>query len=117
MKRLNLFLILIPAVVLLFISCQSPKTENNTNPSPFASFQIMRGTNLACWLSQSELRDPNGKHLLQNKISGLLTQLVLIMPVCQLMKYKCGMNQESGMKMLLHCLRIALNGARKQDLG
>jgi endoglucanase len=55
MKRLNILLILIP-VALLFNGCHSRKTENNNNPSDFASFHIRRGTNLACWLSQSELR-------------------------------------------------------------
>jgi len=55
MKRLNLLLLLVPAV-LLIIACQNPKADENAKSFPYASFKIMRGTNLGHWLSQSRQR-------------------------------------------------------------
>jgi endoglucanase len=54
-------------VLLLLNGCKSRKPESNTNPSAFASFHIKRGTNLACWLSQSELRGAEREAIITEK--------------------------------------------------
>jgi endoglucanase len=55
MKRFNL-LLLILTVVLFMTACQSRKANESAKAFPFASFHIMKGTNLGHWLSQSHER-------------------------------------------------------------
>jgi endoglucanase len=56
MKKLLLKLIVFQIVCVLFSSCQSAKTDENSKPDRFSSFEIMKGTNIAHWLSQSKKR-------------------------------------------------------------
>ena len=55
MKRFNLLCAFISAIFLV-TSCQSTKTDVNAKSFPYSTFQIMRGTNLGHWLSQSRER-------------------------------------------------------------
>jgi len=67
MKRLNLFLVLIPAVLLFIIACQNRKRGINNKSFSYTSFHIKRGTNLACWLSQNDLRGAEREAIITEK--------------------------------------------------
>ena len=56
MKRLLLYFIAISTVCIFITACQNRKTTEKLKSFPYTSFHIMRGTNLAHWLSQSEQR-------------------------------------------------------------
>jgi endoglucanase len=56
MKRLFFYFIAISIVFVFITDCQNRKTDVEIKSFPFKSFSIKRGTNLGCWLSQSELR-------------------------------------------------------------
>ena len=56
MKRLLKLVVPVLTTCLLFAACQGNKTKEKAKDFPFESFEIMRGTNLAHWLSQSQRR-------------------------------------------------------------
>jgi endoglucanase len=66
MKRLNLFLLIIP-VVLFMTACQSHKVNESEKSFPYASFRIMKGTNLGHWLSQSHERGESRQKFITEK--------------------------------------------------
>jgi len=55
MKQAYALLSIVPAILLLTL-CQSPGKKENNRSFSYASFRIMKGTNLGLWLSQSEQR-------------------------------------------------------------
>jgi endoglucanase len=61
MKRLLLYFIAIQTVCVLITACQNHKTDRKIESYPYKSFNIMRGTNIAHWLSQSERRGDERK--------------------------------------------------------
>jgi hypothetical protein len=74
MKRLNLLLLIIP-VALILSACQNHKTEVNIKPFPYTSFKIMRGTNIAHWLSQSKKILPKPTGIISQVNSALLIMI------------------------------------------
>jgi endoglucanase len=61
MKR-PIFSLIFLLILISFISaCQSGKTDEKVKTFPYKSFSIMRGTNVAHWLSQSERRGEERK--------------------------------------------------------
>lgn len=56
MKNLLKFTVVFLTVCLILSSCQSQKGKKESGTFPYGSFQIMRGTNIAHWLSQSQRR-------------------------------------------------------------
>ena len=68
MKRLNLFILIITAVLIL-LACQGNKKAENVKAFPFTSFHINRGTNIGHWLSQSKQRgEERQKFILEKDI-------------------------------------------------
>lgn len=55
MKRLNLFLFIV-ASLLFLMACQNHESVKTGKSFPYATFRIMKGTNLGHWLSQSRAR-------------------------------------------------------------
>jgi len=56
MRRLRLLLTVVTAACVVINACQNSKPDEKIKTFPFSSFHIVRGTNLAHWLSQSERR-------------------------------------------------------------
>lgn len=108
MKRLNFFLILIPVIVFFLNGCQNHKTQNNTNPSAFVSFHINRGTNLACWLSQSELRGAEREAIITEKDIRFIDSVGfdhVRLPIDEVQMWdEKGKRNEDAFKLLENCL-------------
>ena len=66
MKRLIIFLLVIP-VFLLMTACQERKTVENEKTFPYSSFHIKKGTNLGHWLSQSQQRGEERQKFITEK--------------------------------------------------
>jgi len=66
MKRFNLLFLIIPVAIIL-AACQSRKAEENVKSFPYTSFQILRGTNIAHWLSQSRKRGEERQKFITEK--------------------------------------------------
>ncbi len=56
-KLLKQFVAILPLFLILF-SCQNQKKSKEQPEFPYDKFEIMRGTNIAHWLSQSQRRGP-----------------------------------------------------------
>lgn len=67
MKRLLLYFIAIQTVCVLIAACKDKKTGAKIESDPYKSFHIMRGTNIAHWLSQSERRGDERKTFFTKK--------------------------------------------------
>ena len=67
MKHLLKLFITILAVCLFIPACQNLKTDKESGSFPYDSFEIMRGTNIAHWLSQSERRGDERESFITEK--------------------------------------------------
>jgi endoglucanase len=56
MKRPLVLFIAILAILVLFMSCRDHKPVGKEVTTPYTSFKIKKGTNIAHWLSQSDKR-------------------------------------------------------------
>lgn len=56
MKRLFCYFLALSTVISVVTSCNTAKTNEKVKSFPFQKFSIMRGTNVAHWLSQSKTR-------------------------------------------------------------
>ena len=66
MKRLNLLLCIVPSLLFL-VACQSHEPAKTSKSFPYATFQIMKGTNLGHWLSQSRARGETRQKFITEK--------------------------------------------------
>jgi endoglucanase len=66
MKRLNLFLSLMMAC-LLITACQNSKQQTGVKSFPFSFFRLHKGTNIGHWLSQSRARGETRKSFFTEK--------------------------------------------------
>ena len=66
MKRLNLFLTIVPSLLFL-VACQNHEPAKTDKSFPYPTFQIMKGTNLGHWLSQSRERGETRQKFITEK--------------------------------------------------
>ncbi len=66
MKRLNPFLFIV-ASLLFMMACQNQESAKTSKSFPYATFQIMKGTNLGHWLSQSRARGETRQKFITEK--------------------------------------------------
>ena len=66
-KHLSGFLIVILLGCVIISSCRTEKKASDSDAFPYDSFEIMRGTNIAHWLSQSQRRGPERESFFTEK--------------------------------------------------
>ncbi len=66
-KHLSGFLIVILLGCAIISSCRPKEKVKDADAFPYDSFEIMRGTNIAHWLSQSQRRGPERESFFTEK--------------------------------------------------